>query len=163
MSDINITGGCQCGAVRYAVHETPYQVGICHCRMCQKAAGAPFVASFTVKKANLEWTRGKPAVFKSSVNMERGFCKDCGTPLFNNWGPSEVIHPTIGSLDDPNAVRPEGQMGTESRVAWFGDIVALPAMSTDDAFKGYEDLAAEIVATNRQHPDHDTSVWPPGQ
>ena len=28
MSDVRITGGCQCGAVRYAVHETPYQIGI---------------------------------------------------------------------------------------------------------------------------------------
>lgn len=161
MSDVRITGGCQCGAVRYAVHETPYQVGICHCRMCQKATGAPFMSSFTVKKTNLEWTRGEPGSFNSSVNMLRGFCRDCGTPLFNNWMPSDVIHLTIGSLDDPASVRPEAQMGVESRVAWFADIVALPELSTEDAFKGYENLAKEIQATNRQHPDHDTAIWPP--
>jgi hypothetical protein len=161
MSEVRITGGCQCGAVRYAIHETPYQIGLCHCRMCQKATGAPFMSSFTVKKANLEWTRGAPASFNSSVNMQRGFCRQCGTPLFNNWMPSDVIHPTIGSLDDPSSVRPEAQMGIESRVAWLADIVGLPEMSTGDAFKGYEDLAGEIEATNRQHPDHDTAVWPP--
>lgn len=161
MSDIRITGGCQCGAVRYAIHETPYEIGICHCRMCQKATGAPFMASFTVKKAKLEWTRGEASTFNSSANMLRGFCRQCGTPLFNNWMPSDVIHLTIGSLDDPSSVRPEAQMGIESRVSWYGEIVALPEMSTDDGFKGYENLAEEIRATNRQHPDHDTSVWPP--
>ena len=115
MSDVRLTGGCQCGAVRYAVHETPYQVGICHCRMCQKAAGAPYFATFTVKNASLDWTRGTPAVFRSSEKMERGFCRDCGTPLYNNWVANDVIHPAIGTLDDPSAVSPEFQGGTEAQ------------------------------------------------
>jgi hypothetical protein len=161
MREATLTGGCQCGAVRYAIHETPYQIGICHCRMCQKAYGAPFAASFTVKKANLEWTRGKPATFKSSLHIERGFCRDCGTPLYTSYDSSDVTHPSVGSLDDPSAVTPEYQVGVESRVAWFGGLLSLPAMTTADAFKGYEAIAEEIRATNRQHPDHDTKVWPP--
>ena len=46
-------------------------------------------------------TRGAPAVFKSSLKMERGFCRDCGTPLYNNWIANDVIHPAIATLDDP--------------------------------------------------------------
>ena len=34
-----ITGGCQCGAVRYRT-ESLGRPSICHCRMCQKAFGA---------------------------------------------------------------------------------------------------------------------------
>ena len=37
----------------------------------------------------------------------------------------------------------------------------LQAMSTDDIFKGYEALLGEIKASNHQHPDHDTTEWPP--
>jgi hypothetical protein len=162
MTDVYLTGGCQCGAIRYAVRETPYQVGVCHCRMCQKAVGGPFFASFTVKKGSIEWTRGLPAVFKSSLKMERGFCRDCGTPLYNNWIANEVIHPAIATLDEPSAVLPEFQIGTESRLTWISGLAGLKAMSTDDIFKGYEALLDEIKTTNHQHPDHDTPVWPPG-
>lgn len=31
------SGGCQCGAVRYRLHEPLSNPHICHCRMCQKA------------------------------------------------------------------------------------------------------------------------------
>jgi hypothetical protein len=29
-----MTGGCQCGAVRYALYSAPTEPSICHCRMC---------------------------------------------------------------------------------------------------------------------------------
>jgi hypothetical protein len=162
MAEAELTGGCQCGAVRYAIHEAPYQVGVCHCRMCQKAVGGPYFATFTVKKTSIEWTRGRPAIFNSSAKMERGFCRDCGTPLYNNWMPNEVIHPAIATLDEPSSLTPEFQVGVESRLAWTNDVPGLKALSTDDIFKGYEALLEEIGNTNRQHPDHDTSAWPPG-
>ena len=36
-----MTGGCQCGAVRYALNAQP-EGSFCHCRMCQRASGGPF-------------------------------------------------------------------------------------------------------------------------
>ena len=39
-----LAGGCQCGAVRYRLMAEPTGVNICHCRMCQKASGGPFMA-----------------------------------------------------------------------------------------------------------------------
>ena len=75
------TGGCQCGAVRYALHADPDGASICHCRMCQKATGGYFGAAAGVTKANLTWTRGTPASFRSSELIERDFCAKCGTPL----------------------------------------------------------------------------------
>jgi hypothetical protein len=39
-----LTGGCQCGAIRYVLTAPPESVHLCHCRMCQKAVGGPFAA-----------------------------------------------------------------------------------------------------------------------
>jgi hypothetical protein len=45
-----LEGGCLCGALRYQVDPASADSGYCHCRMCQKASGAPAVAWFTVNK-----------------------------------------------------------------------------------------------------------------
>jgi hypothetical protein len=36
-----LTGGCQCGAVRYALYAEPSSADICHCRMCTTADNPP--------------------------------------------------------------------------------------------------------------------------
>ena len=76
-----LTGGCQCGAIRYALYTQPDRAGICHCRMCQKAVGSPFNTWANVRVENFAWTRGRPATFRSSSAAGRGFCPRCGTPL----------------------------------------------------------------------------------
>ena len=45
-----LTGGCQCGAIRFALSAPPTKVSICHCRMCQKASGAPFASFADIEK-----------------------------------------------------------------------------------------------------------------
>src|SRR6187431_2983431 len=96
-----LTGGCQCGAVRYTLHEPPSGPHICHCRMCQKAFGSFFAPLTGVAEAKFELTRGALSTFKSSDQVERGFCKDCGTPLTFRYVASPRIAVSIGSLDDP--------------------------------------------------------------
>src|ERR1700745_4138114 len=93
-----LTGGCQCGAIRFALAAVPVRVSICHCRMCQKASGAPFASFADIENSDFAWTRGTPAAFRSSSIAERDFCRDCGTPLsFRRIGgpPVEVI---VGAL-----------------------------------------------------------------
>jgi hypothetical protein len=84
--------------------------------------------------------------------VARGFCADCGTPLtFHDTG-TDQIEISIGSLDQPARVRPETQIGVESRLPWFADLAGLPDKTTEAAFGA--DQVARIES--RQHPDHDT-------
>jgi hypothetical protein len=158
-TSFRITGGCQCGAVRYALREQPSGPHICHCRMCQKAFGSFFAPLTGVALEKFELTRGELAIFKSSDQVERGFCRNCGTPLTFHFVDSKRIAVSIGSLDEPEKVEPTNQCGIEGRLPWFGKLSELPGDLTTEADN--PDLAQQIAASNHQHPDHDTTAWPP--
>jgi hypothetical protein len=146
-----MTGGCQCGAVRYALHSEPTHASICHCRMCQKAFGSYFAALTGVPKTDLAWTKGHPGIFRSSEAVERGFCRDCGTPLTYCQVETDRICISIGSLDAPGRVMPEIQYGIESRLPAFEALHRLPGITTE------EDTPPEVLAkmASHQHPDQD--------
>ena len=159
MSASRITGGCQCGAVRYALNEQPSGPHICHCRMCQKAFGSFFAPLVGVALTAFELTRGELAIFMSSDQTERGFCGNCGTPLTFHYVESPRIAVSIGSLDDPEKIAPAEQCGIERRMPWFERLAHLPGDKTTE--EDNPELATKIAASNHQHPDHDTAVWPP--
>jgi hypothetical protein len=151
-----VSGGCQCGAVRYRVSGAIGDAEICHCRMCQKAFGSWGAALLTVSITALQWTRGKASVFKSSPSVDRGFCCACGTPLFMFEQGDSNIDLAIGTLDDPNIVLHfKAQIGIESKVSWFDNMKDLSTSSTDQT-RTPEDLAK---LKSLQHPDHDTLEW----
>jgi hypothetical protein len=131
------TGGCQCGAVRYQLLTPPEHACLCHCRMCQRASGQPFMAFASVRREDLRWTRGSPSTFVSSNVAERNFCSACGTPLTYHRVESGSIAVTIGSLDAPEAVRPIEQFGVESELSWISGLRALPAKRTEDWRREY--------------------------
>jgi len=124
------TGGCQCGAVRYALYAEPSGGNICHCRMCQKALGNFFGAFTGVRLNEFAWTRGAPAIFKSSELVDRGFCRDCGTPLSFRYLDVDRIGVTIGSLDEPGRLSIAKQIGIESRVPSFATLHLAPEFET---------------------------------
>jgi len=154
MSDLS--GGCQCGAVRYRITGPLGHSGICHCRMCQKAFGSWGAALVSVPLQQFKWTRGAPSIFRSSAPVARGFCSACGTPLFMAEDGYGVIEVAIGTLDNPDAAPPTTQVGTEARVAWFTSMADLPQQTTNEN----NPLAAQGRYKTFQHPDHDTETWP---
>ena len=146
-----LTGGCQCGAIRYALFEMPEST-ICHCRMCQKAVGGPFAALSKVRRECFTWTRGEPAAFRSSSAAERQFCAACGTPLTFHYLDSDALEVTTGSLDHPADLPPKKNFSVASRLPWIALLVpgGLPEVPPDGSRR--------IVS--RQHPDHETAEWP---
>src|SRR5438270_492505 len=82
-----LTGGCQCGAVRYALDMVPEGVHVCHCRMCQKAVAGPFAVICPVLKRSFRITRGNLSHFQSSAVARRGFCRMCQKALGNFIAP----------------------------------------------------------------------------
>lgn len=113
-------GGCLCGAVRYRAEGEPLSAGYCHCRMCQRAAGAPVVAWVAFRRADFRFVRGEADRFHASDRASRGFCHLCGTALtFEYAGSADTIDVTIASLDDPTTSEPVYQIWTSSRLPWL--------------------------------------------
>jgi hypothetical protein len=148
---MRLTGGCQCGAVRFAVTATPLLVCVCHCRMCQKASGGAFMAFARVPADALSWTRGAPCLFRSSSFAERGFCAGCGTPLTYQYT-ERAISLTVGSFDRPELIRPGIQFGIVSRLPWIDELSSLPGQVSSALV--VSDAGEPLV--DHQHPDHDT-------
>ncbi len=159
---IEVSGGCQCGAVRYRATEMMDNSHICHCRMCQKAVGNIFAALVAAPREAITWTRGQPARFRSSDHVDRGFCAQCGTPLFYDDTTGNRVNFTIGSLDHPELFPPHANTGNESRVPWFDTLPSIEHGGATEA-PGREAWWSAIKASNHQHPDHDTDVWPQKQ
>jgi hypothetical protein len=152
--EAQVSGGCQCGAVRFHATAMLDNAHLCHCRMCQKAVGNLFAALVSAPDDALTWTRGQPATFKSSDHVDRGFCAACGTPLFYRSNGSGRTGLTIGALDEPARFAPKVQHGVEGRMPWFAGLCALPESGTTEADSPEEAAAAK--ASNRQHPDRDS-------
>jgi hypothetical protein len=154
------TGGCQCGAVRFAVYAEPRKAGICHCRMCQKAVAGPFAVLAEVPWGDFAWTRGQPAAFQSSSRAARDFCAQCGTPLSYRELGGPIIELLTGAFDNPGRVAPTYATGTESRLTWVTHIAEMPGKTT------LANTGAAKLATieTYQHPDHDTGEdWTQGR
>ena len=113
----DITGGCQCGAVRYAIRGDIPECNLCHCRMCQKAGGGPFMVFIALPADRVTWTAGLPTLYPSSSVATRGFCSACGTPLTYQFKP-ERLSLTHGSLDDPTVIAPTERLSSETVLPW---------------------------------------------
>ncbi len=151
------SGGCQCGVVRYRITSGFGKASICHCRMCQKQFGNAAAVLVNVPAEGLVWTRGEPAVFRSSSIVSRGFCRDCGTPLYIRDDGEPSYDLAVGTLDDPERIGPfSEQVGIESKLSWFDGLSHLPGRRTTD-YRTPEDMRK---LKSLQHPDHDTETWP---
>ena len=64
-------------------------------------------------------TKGNPKFYQSSQYIERGFCADCGSPMFFRPTNEDWISILSGTLDNPELAPPKGHYGVESWVSWL--------------------------------------------
>lgn len=118
-----VTGGCACGAIRYAYTSDEILALNCHCRDCQRASGSAFGALVIVWKEEFEMLDGELKYYtkKSDAGntMQRGFCADCGSPMtiFEPHRP-KLIFLHAASLDDPSKHQPTMDIFTDSAHPW---------------------------------------------
>jgi hypothetical protein len=123
------TGRCHCGTVQYELSGSPKWVAVCHCRDCQRSAGAPLVAWAIFPETDLVVRSGVPKTINSSGAAMRSFCPECGTGLFYRNAASlpGLVDVQVSTLDDPDALPPAVQVQTAERQSWVSHLATLPA------------------------------------
>lgn len=126
-----LSGGCHCGAVRYAVAGDILTHALCHCTDCRRSAGAPMVGWTMVHEGSLSLLKGTPKEYKSSDNGRRFFCSDCGTGLFyrNAAMLPGIVDIQSATYDDPDAVPPRAHIQIAERIGWMEHAHQLPAFA----------------------------------
>ena|SRR3712207_5353927 len=112
-----LTGGCNCGAVRYEVSELS-GAGYCHCRRCQRRTGAAASPQAYAKPEHFRLVAGENHVkcWKPGDGGAKCFCTECGSSVFSRR--PEVIGFRMGSFDEDPGVRPEMRQFLESAAPW---------------------------------------------
>jgi hypothetical protein len=115
-----LTGGCLCGAVRYAIQAPPSVVTLCHCTTCRRSVGAQSVAWASVRRAALELEGEERLTWhRSSGRAQRAFCATCGTSLlFAADAAPDEVDVSVGSLDAPDRCPPSCHIYVPDKLAW---------------------------------------------
>ena len=144
------TGGCQCGAIRFALYAEPRRIGICHCRMCQKAVAGPFavLAEVACQRVRLD-ARPSRRPFDPPRAPRAISARPAARRSAIARSAANTIELLTGAFDAPASVTPTYATGTESRLAWLDAVNQLPGRTTH-AVMGAEKLAA---IQSFQHPD----------
>jgi hypothetical protein len=141
-------GGCQCGAVRYALEGPLPHAYACHCVDCQKQSASAFSLSIPVVREALE-VSGPLASFAkrsdSGAVTTCWFCPSCGARVFHtsNRSPSAATL-KAGTLDDASSVVPAAHLWIRRKQPWVQLDPDLPAYETqpDDLAGWREGLQA---------------------
>ena len=127
MSKTTFNGGCLCGTVRYQITGQPVMAAICHCSMCRRANAAPVVAWAMFSESQVSFSKSLPQTYASSTQARRGFCPRCGTQIsFTADYIPGLIDVTIGSLDQPDSIKPEFHYWHSKHLAWVEFADGLP-------------------------------------
>lgn len=101
-------GSCLCGAVSFRVEGSLQPVEACHCVQCRKWTGHALFST-EIPRASLQ-VDGKENIrwYRSSEKVRRGFCGQCGSPLF--FDPLDRIKHdwtavSMGAFDAPTGTR----------------------------------------------------------
>jgi len=149
-----LAGGCTCGAIRYALTASPLIVHACHCIDCQRITGSAFVINVWIERQFVEVGRAAPKSFRwaggTGKHHDLFFCDRCGTYLWSRYelAPGDALFVRAGTLDAPDAVRPDVHIFTRSKVPWL----SLPAHARTfkDAYKIEDVWTAESLERLRR-------------
>ena len=118
---MTLTGGCNCGAVRFEVEGEILGAVTCHCTRCQRRTGTAASPNVAVKADQFRLTAGEDVIkaWEPGDGGSKWFCPECGSPIYA----SSAARPgfavvRMGVLDEDPGVRPQLRIWTNYAAPW---------------------------------------------
>ena len=121
MTDLPLTGGCGCGAVRYEVDQQPVLAGYCHCTRCQRRTGSAAACSALIVPGSMRITAGEGllASFDPPDGWSKVFCSACGGALWAQSTDDPGLRAVrMGSFDRAPDIKPSYRQFVDSAASW---------------------------------------------
>ena len=118
----SISGGCLCGAVRFALSERPTHAGYCHCTRCQRRTGTASSAQARIDACTFRLTAGEESLSAwrhPDGGFEKCFCRTCGSHLLSR-NPDDASQMSIrmSAFDEDPGVRPSWRTYVAYAAPW---------------------------------------------
>ena len=129
-----LEGGCDCRLIRYRMQTAPLIVHCCHCRWCQRETGTAFALNALIEAERVTHLGPEPEVIDTPSQSGRGQkiarCPTCRIAVWSNYGGAGPIirFVRVGTLDTPDALRPDIHIYTASRQPWVQLPQGVPAV-----------------------------------
>ncbi len=154
LPEFPLTGGCQCGKVRYHLTAAPVVFYQCHCTECQTQSASAFGQSMRVRARHL-LVAGEVRTFSRSTARDTelacDFCPECGVRLFHRRPQyADRLNIKAGTLDDTSWLVPAGHIWTGSKQPGIilGENALIYAGQPDDGYAALEQRWQEMIASN---------------
>ena len=124
-----LQGSCLCAGIRYQINGPLTGALNCHCSMCRKAHGAAFRSRARVEARDFEFLHGEELMrfYESSPGTHRGFCGNCGSPIFSKFDDDKSCYGLpLGGLDFDPGIKPELHVYVSDKAPWHDIADPLP-------------------------------------
>ena len=109
MSELPLTGGCLCGAVRFEVTEPLVSSGYCHCTRRQRRTGTAASPGARIAPGSLRVLAGEEHIraYEPEDGFAKVFCTACGSSLWSrSQEDPDVYSIRLGAFDGDPGIRP---------------------------------------------------------
>ena len=129
-----LSGHCLCGAVKVVAHDVKNKVGACHCEMCRRWGGGPFMELNCGSNIAFEG-EDNITVFDSSDWAERGFCRHCGTHLFYRLKQTQEHMVPVGVFANNDSLQLDMQVFIDKKPGFYSFSQSTKTMTEAEIFE----------------------------
>ena len=121
MTELPLTGGCLCGAIRFEISEPLLSSRYCHCTRCQRRTGTAASPGAAIAPGSLRWRAGEGLIkiWWPPDGWGKAFCAECGSHLFSQ-SPDDPERKSVrlGAIDGDPGIRPTARQFVANAAVW---------------------------------------------